>query len=173
MRAYQAAMAARRLGPQRAPTVEEFRERVADAEALVRANRTDEAISRLTEIVESRDFAVQAETDEGRAAVLALGEAYAAAGIRQPARGYLRRVLTTKGAWESRGAYARRAVKKLHGSGVAKSVRDRTPSSTSAMATSPLAPVPSALRSRTSTVTLVPGSTVSGAPIETSSFADD
>lgn len=113
MRAYQAAMAARRLGPQRAPTVEEFRERVADAEALVRANRTDEAISRLTEIVESRDFAVQAETDEGRAAVLALGEAYAAAGIRQPARGYLRRVLTTKGAWESRGAYARRAVKKL------------------------------------------------------------
>jgi len=41
MRAYQAAMAARRLGPQRAPTVEEFRERVADAEALLRANRTD------------------------------------------------------------------------------------------------------------------------------------
>lgn len=113
MRAYQAAMTARRLGPQRAPTAEEFRERVAEAELMARTGRTDEAISRLTELVESKDFAQSAETDEGRAAVLALGESYAAAGVTQPARAYLRRVLSTRGAWDSRGPYARRAVKKL------------------------------------------------------------
>lgn len=113
MRAYHAAMTARRLGTQRAPSAEEFRERVAEAEIMARTGRTDEAISRLTEIVESNDFAQSAETEEGRAAVLALGEAYATAGINQNARGYLRRVLATKGAWESRGPYARRAVKKI------------------------------------------------------------
>ncbi len=113
MRAYHAAMTARRLGPQRAPTADEFRERVAEAEAFAHTGRTDEAVSRLTEIVESKDFSLQEQTEEGRAAVLVLGEAYATAGILQTARGYLRRVLATKGAWDSRGPYARRAVKKL------------------------------------------------------------
>lgn len=113
MRAYQAAMTARRLGPQRAPSAEEFRERVAEAEVLARTGRTDEAVSRLTEIVESKDFSLQEQTEEGRAAVLVLGESYATAGVHQTARGYLRRVLATKGAWDSRGPYARRAVKKL------------------------------------------------------------
>jgi len=113
MRAYQAAMTARRLGPQRAPSAEEFRERVAEAEVFARTGRTDEAVSRLTEIVESKDFSLQEQTEEGRAAVLVLGESYATAGVHQTARGYLRRVLATKGAWDSRGPYARRAVKKL------------------------------------------------------------
>ena len=113
MRAYQAAMTARRLGPQRAPSAEEFRERVAEAEVFARTGRTDEAVSRLTEIVESKDFSLQEQTEEGRAAVLVLGESYATAGVYQTARGYLRRVLATKGAWDSRGPYARRAVKKL------------------------------------------------------------
>lgn len=113
MRGYQAAMVARRLGPQRAPSSEEFRERVAEAETFAHTGRTDEAVSRLTELVESRDFSQQAETNEGRAAVLVLGEAYATAGVYETARGYLRRVLETRGAWDSRGTYARRAVKKL------------------------------------------------------------
>lgn len=113
MRAYQAAMSARRLGPQRAPSADEFRERVAEAETLAHTGRTDEAVARLTELVESKDFSLQEETDAGRAAVYVLGEAYANAGIYETARGYLRRVLETKGAWDSRGPYARRAVRQL------------------------------------------------------------
>ena len=55
MRAYHDAMEKRRLGSQEGVT-EQLTERVAEAEALVSTGRTDEAIARLTEIVEHPRF---------------------------------------------------------------------------------------------------------------------
>ena len=46
----------------------------------------DEAIARLTELVESSAFAPFAENEEGRAAVYLLGDALASAGAFDPAR---------------------------------------------------------------------------------------
>src|SRR5262249_40609050 len=94
--------------------LEEVRTRVAEAEELMGTGRTDEAIARLTELVEHPRFEIFAETTEGRAAVFRLGDALGAAGVYEPARAYLRRVVKSKGAWtDNNGAYARRAVRRL------------------------------------------------------------
>lgn len=113
MRAYHDAMQRRRLGSQDAMRIEVVAERVADAEALVSAGRHDEAIAKLTELVEHPRFASIAETEEGRAALYLLGHALASAGVHDSARAYLRRSLAQRGAWEQYGAYARRAVRRL------------------------------------------------------------
>ncbi|HVH46629.1 MAG TPA: hypothetical protein VM925_30015, partial [Labilithrix sp.] len=68
MRAYHDAMLKRRLGSQEGVT-ENLAERVADAEALVSAGRRDEAIAKLTEIVEHPRFEMSADSPEGRAAL--------------------------------------------------------------------------------------------------------
>jgi hypothetical protein len=112
MRAYHDAMRKRRLGSQEGVT-ERLSERVADAEALISAGRHDEAIAKLTAIVEHPSFAVSAETLEGRVALYLLGHALASAGITESARAYLRRAITTKGSWEAEGPYARRAVRRI------------------------------------------------------------
>lgn len=112
MRAYHDAMSRRRLGSQEGVT-ERLNERVAAAEALVSAGRHDEAIAKLTEIVESPQFDSSAETAEGRAALYLLGHALASAGINESARAYLRRSLAARGSWEQYGPYARRAVRRI------------------------------------------------------------
>jgi hypothetical protein len=110
MRAYHEAMSKRRLGSQEGIT-ERLPERVADAEGLISAGRNDEAIARLTEIVEHPRF--EASSEEGRAALYLLGHALAAAGIHESARAYLRRSIAAKGSWDQYGPYARRAVRRI------------------------------------------------------------
>jgi tetratricopeptide (TPR) repeat protein len=118
LRAYHAALAARRLGD---PSLrrEDIGARVAEAEQLASAGRVDEAIARLVAVVENPQFALFAELDEGRAAVFRLGDALATAGIFEPARAYLRRSVEAKGAWDggpaalSASVWARRAVRRL------------------------------------------------------------
>ncbi len=110
MRAYHRAMLERRLGSQEGVT-ERLSERVAEAELLISNGRQDEAIAKLTEIVEHPRF--EGETPEGRAALYLLGHALASAGIHESARAYLRRSIAARGAWEQYGPYARRAVRRI------------------------------------------------------------
>jgi tetratricopeptide (TPR) repeat protein len=112
MRAYHAALGARRLGQQDL-RLEDVQARVAEAEAFMTTGRTDEAIARLTDLVEHPKFDLFANTEDGRAAVFRLGDALATAGIYEPARAYLRRVLKTNGAWIGSAPYARRSVRRL------------------------------------------------------------
>ncbi len=135
MQALEGALAARKLGSQTAMTQDDVRARDAEAEDLLRVGRVDEAISRLLEMVESPQFAPFAENDVGRAAVFLLGNAYATAGVNEPARAYLRRVLTAHGAWDNGGIYARRAVRRLVEMGISSEKYDA--------AVSDLASVPS------------------------------
>ena len=60
-------------------------------------------IARLAELVEHPQFDLYADSDDGRAAVFRLGDALATAGIYAPARGYLRRSIEAKGAWDGGG----------------------------------------------------------------------
>jgi hypothetical protein len=112
MRAYHAALSKRRLG-QSQLRLEDVRARVAEAEEKTAAGRVDEAIARLTDIVEHPSFDLYASTQEGRAAVFRLGDALATAGIYEPARGYLRRIAADPHAWEGDSTYARRSVRRL------------------------------------------------------------
>jgi len=92
--------------------LEDVRARAAEGEELLYAGRIDEAIAHLMAVVEHPRFDAFAEDDAGRAAVYLLGDAFATAGAYVPARAYLGRVLKTRGAWNDRGTYARRAVKR-------------------------------------------------------------
>ncbi len=112
MRAYHRAMLERRLGSQEGVT-ERLSERVAEAESLISMGRRDEAVAKLTEIVEHPKFEGSAETPEGRAALYLLGHALATAGINESARAYLRRSIAAKGSWDQYGPYARRAVRRI------------------------------------------------------------
>ncbi len=112
LRAYHAALLSRRLGQQELRR-EDVAARVAEGEQLMAAGRIDEAISRLAEVVEHPQFELYAEYDEARAAVFRLGDALATAGIYDAARGYLKRVIDAKGAWDGGGIWARRAVARL------------------------------------------------------------
>ena len=112
MRAYHASLEKRRLGSQGA-IVERLPERVAEAEGLISAGRHDEAIAKLTEIVEHPRFDVAAESPEGRAALYLLGHALASAGVTESARAYLRRSISARGSWDDYGPYARRAVRRI------------------------------------------------------------
>lgn len=113
MRAYHDAMARRRLGSADPIRVEQLAERVAEAEALVSSGRHEEAIAKMTEVVEHPKFDLVSETQEGRAALYLLGHALASAGIHDSARAYLKKSIAQKGAWEQYGPYARRAVRRL------------------------------------------------------------
>jgi hypothetical protein len=113
MRAYHAALSARRLGSRETMTLDDVRARLADAEDQVRAGRLDEAIAHLTELVAHPSFEPFAENDEGRACVYLLGDALASAGAYAPARAHLRRLLTMNGAWDGRATYAHRAARRL------------------------------------------------------------
>lgn len=115
LRAYHAALLARRLGREEIRR-EDVGARVAEAEGLIASGRLDEAVARLAEIVEHPSFEPFADSEEGRAAVFRLGDALAAAGIAQPARDYLRRLIEAKTAWNGYGStqgWARRAVRRI------------------------------------------------------------
>jgi tetratricopeptide (TPR) repeat protein len=112
MRAYHTALLARRLGWQQL-TLDDVRGRLAECEGLLRDGRTDEAVSRMTEVVEHPRFDLFAESQDGRASIALLGEALAAAGAYEPARAYFRRLLGMPNAWDAYGTYARRAVRGL------------------------------------------------------------
>ncbi len=112
LRAYHAALLARRLGRQDLRK-EDVAARVAEGEDLMTTGRVDEAVARLAELVEHPQFDLYADSEEGRAAVFRLGDALASAGITQAARGYLHRVIEAKGAWDGRATWARRAVRRL------------------------------------------------------------
>jgi tetratricopeptide (TPR) repeat protein len=112
LRAYHAALVARRLGQQELRR-EIVSARVAEAEQLTATGRVDEAIARLVELVEDPQFDLFADSEEGRAAVFRLGDALATAGLYEPARSYLRRAIEAKGAWDAGGTWARRAVRRL------------------------------------------------------------
>jgi hypothetical protein len=113
VRSYSEALARRRLGAQDALNLDEVKARVAVAETMRHDGRIDEAIAKLTELVEHPRFDAFVEYEEGRAAVYLLGDALAAAGAFEPGRAYLRRTLALKGAWTSNATYARRAVRRL------------------------------------------------------------
>jgi len=113
MRAYHDAMARRRLGSAEPMRTDQVAESVAEAEGLVSVGRHEEAIAKLTEMVEHPRFELVADSDGGRAALYLLGHALAQAGIHESARAYLRRSIAQKGAWEKYGPYARRAVRRL------------------------------------------------------------
>jgi tetratricopeptide (TPR) repeat protein len=118
LRTYRLALASRRLGDP-ALRREDIGARVAEGEQLIATGRVDEAIARLVAIVESPDFDRFSDLEEGRAAVFRLGDALAVAGINEPARMYLRRVVEAKGAWDAgvvggaASVWARRAVRRL------------------------------------------------------------
>ena len=112
LRAYHTALLSRRLGQQELRR-EDVVARVAEGEELMVSGRVDEAIARLAEVVEHPQFELYADYDESRAAVFRLGDALAAAGIYDAARGYLKRVIDAKGAWDNGGLWARRAVTRL------------------------------------------------------------
>jgi hypothetical protein len=114
MRQYHEALLGRRLGGFQTLKLDDVRDRAAEGEDLAREGRTDEAIAKLVELVESPKFEPFAENEAGRAAIFGLGDALATAGAYDAARAYLRRLVTMKGAWEqSYAVYARRATKRL------------------------------------------------------------
>ncbi|HEY6463168.1 MAG TPA: hypothetical protein VIY73_23520, partial [Polyangiaceae bacterium] len=106
------ALQARHLG-QTDLRKEDVAARVAEGEQLMAAGRVDEAIARLAELVEHPQFDLFADSDDGRAAVFRLGDALATAGIYTPARGYLRRSIEARGAWDGSAVWARRAVSRM------------------------------------------------------------
>jgi hypothetical protein len=113
MRAYHDALARRRLGSQVELTGDMVRERLTEGEDLLRTGRTDEAISRLTDVVESPRFEPYVEGEDGRSMIFVLGDALSRAGAYEPARAYLRRLVSSQGAWEGRATTARRAARRL------------------------------------------------------------
>jgi tetratricopeptide (TPR) repeat protein len=112
LRAYHTALLSRRLGQQDLRK-EDVAMRVAEGEELMATGRVDEAIARLGELVEHPQFDLFAESEDGRAATFRLGDALATAGLYTPARGYLRRVIEARGAWDGNATWARRAVRRL------------------------------------------------------------
>jgi tetratricopeptide (TPR) repeat protein len=113
MRAYHEALARKRLGSQVELRGDYVRERLTEGEDLLRDGRTDEAIFRLTDIVESPRFDPYVDSEDGRSMTFVLADALARAGAYEPARAYLRRLIAASGAWDGRATTARRAVRRL------------------------------------------------------------
>jgi len=67
----------------------------------------------MAEIVEHPKFDPYTDTEDGLAAVWLLGDALASAGAYEPARAYLRRLVSQPAAWQAPATFARRAVRRL------------------------------------------------------------
>jgi hypothetical protein len=109
MAAYHKALAERRLDPTTPLTPAFVRERLLDAQELSATGRRDDVIALLVGLVESPRFADVENGNDGHAALYALGDALASVGANDPARAYLRRLLTLPPG----DTYARRAVRRL------------------------------------------------------------
>ncbi len=112
MRGYHTALIQRRLGWQELK-LDDLRARLVEGEGLLRDGRTDEAVSRLSEVVEHPRFDLYADSEDGRAAVWLLSDALSRAGAYEPARAYLRRLIKSLASWQGSATYGRRAVRKL------------------------------------------------------------
>jgi hypothetical protein len=93
MRAYQAALGARKLAATSPLSIARLREELPNIEQKLLGGRRDEAIADLVYLVESPRFEPFASSEEGRAATFLLGDALIGAGATQPGRGYLLRLL--------------------------------------------------------------------------------
>jgi tetratricopeptide (TPR) repeat protein len=91
---YQQALEKRRLAATAPLSSQRLREDLAAIEGKLFVGRRDEAIGDLVYIVESPRFGPFAQTEEGKAAVFLLGDALGRVGAYQPARGYLKRLLS-------------------------------------------------------------------------------
>jgi len=89
MRAYQTALAAQKLGATTPLSRDSVGAALAAAEQKLDEGRRDEAIGDLVFLVESPRFEPFKNLDEGRNAVLLLGDALGRAGADEPARAYL------------------------------------------------------------------------------------
>lgn len=109
LRAYHAALAARRLDASEPLSVPVLGERLAAAQAQLALGRRAEAIGALAALAESPRFRPFAALDEGRAVVFTLGDALGRVGAHGVARAYLRRIVAAPPADE----WTRRAVASL------------------------------------------------------------
>ena len=94
MRAYQAALDKQKLAASAPLSLQRIRDDLAVIEEKLSAGRRDEAIADLVYIVESARFDPFKASDEGRAAIYWLGDALGRGGAYQPARGYLKQLLS-------------------------------------------------------------------------------
>jgi hypothetical protein len=108
-RAYQAALARRKLGPIEKLSQQRIVDELAAIEERAAAGRTDEAIGDLVYLVEAPRFDPFLKVSEGRAAVFLLGDLLGRAGAVEPAAGYLLRLLDA----EPSDPWYRRAVRSL------------------------------------------------------------
>jgi hypothetical protein len=109
MLAYQAALAAQKLGSAAPLTLENVSDALSAAELELASGRRDEAIGDLVYLVESPRFAPFAAMTEGRNAVFLLGDALGRSGAYEPARAYLVRLL----AQSPPDVWARKAARSL------------------------------------------------------------
>jgi hypothetical protein len=115
MRRYQKALDAKKLAPSTPLSIQRLREELPGIEEKLIAGRRDEAIGDLVYLIESPRFEPFAASEEGKTALFLLGDALASAGVTQPARGYLTRLL--KG--DPGDTSYRRAVRSLVDAGLA------------------------------------------------------
>jgi hypothetical protein len=109
MRAYQAALAAQKLGGSAALSADDVALALADAEQKLAAGRRDETIGDLVYLVESPRFEPFRSLDGGRNAVFLLGDALGRGGAGDPARAYLSPLLDRS----PPDVWARRAARTL------------------------------------------------------------
>jgi hypothetical protein len=109
MSRYQRALDARRLSAAAPLSPAILDETLLAAQDLAASGRRDELIARLLELVENPRFVDYQDSDQGHAAVYALGDTLASAGADLPARFYLKKLLPLS----PNDTYARRAVRRL------------------------------------------------------------
>lgn len=109
MLAYQAALAAQKLGGSAPLTLETLSDALSAAELELGAGRRDEAIGDLVYLVESPRFTPFAAMTEGRNAVFLLGDALGRSGAYEPSRAYLVRLV----AQSPPDVWARKAARSL------------------------------------------------------------
>jgi len=93
MRAYQKALDSKKLAASTPLSIQRLRDELPVIEEKLSAGRRDEGIGDLVYLIESPRFEPFASSEEGKAALFLLGDALASAGVLQPARGYLTRLL--------------------------------------------------------------------------------
>jgi hypothetical protein len=94
LRAYQAALEARKLAATVPLSTPRLQSELSQVEDKILAGRRDEAIADLVYLVESPRFDPFEKSGEGRAALFLLGDSLGRAGAYEPARAYLVRLLS-------------------------------------------------------------------------------